>query len=511
MNFAKKVWRSPYALLIFIQLFSFGIFLPYLGFYHDDWGLLEPFHQSGRFWGVIRFCATCGSYAYRPVEIIQYPIFFAIGWFHPWVHQMMLLTLQTVETLLLFALLERLLESRGLALAAAAIAVIYPNREIYHIWFSNSPQTVAQMLAAASLLAHLRWIGKRTNTRLIAGQILYLLSILTYESCAFMPLLLAGGLLARRMAEGSTPKDAAARTVREFMPCAATLIIALSWQWFGVRIFTHSTNQKADLIAFSFRHLFKAYGAGFECITNRVIHACAMGLREAILRLPPWLWIFWVACTVAAVAWMDSLRDDPSPRSLKTALGAIIGGFLGSYAPYALSGSYMPTMYGVLSRTNGTGAWIGGLLLAAGAAALRGRSRRAQAILLSIVVGAFTWTNWAFTQQWAHSWVMQRDILRKVSAHVIGRPGPAVILLSGAPSRFGQAVVFNAHYDFDAALRLTTGRSDLSGNIASHMHFEPRGAVEYENGKPIKIYSYENLYLYRYDYDRLERVKFHLK
>src|SRR5207249_2911403 len=116
-------------------------------------------------------------------------------------------------------------------------------------------------------------------------------------------------------------------------------------------------------------------------------------------------------------------------------------GFLGAYAPYAASSDYTPQIYGVMSRTNGCGALIAGLLWACGLCALpRGTARR---VVLGLVAGAFTWSNWFFASQWAESWTLQQDILKKAGVYAVRLPENATVLLGGAPSFVGQAIVFD--------------------------------------------------------------------
>src|SRR5262249_3405505 len=142
----------------------------------------------------------------------------------------------------------------------------------------------------------------------------------------------------------------------------------------------------------------------------------------------------------------------------------------------ALSSSYMPQIYGLMSRTNGAGALVGGLLVAVGVQRL---PRKARLGALALAAAAFAWADWVSAEEWARSWDKQQQILWKVAERAKTIEGPASILLAGTQAHVGRAVLFDAHYDFDAALRVTTGRKDLKGNIVtSRLRFEPEEARE---------------------------------
>lgn len=500
--------------LLFLQLGSFGVFAGRLGFYHDDWPMLELGLKEPGLAGAIRSYAGAGLWS-RPLEIIQYPLCISLCGLSPSAYQLLMLCLRAAESILLFLLLKRLLLSPSLALSAAGLAAMFPNRFAVHVWFANSPQTVAQILVLLSLWLHMLWIERRLGNRLLLGQAAYLAGMLSYESCAFMPLLLAGGLLARRVGSGAGWVRSAARTAGDLSPYAVTLAAVLSWQWGWMRLLPGAVNPKAALVKASWTHLFKAYGAGFECLTNRVLHACWLGALQAKTALSPSSVLAWAAFTSAAVLLLRRREGaEKYPPALGPALGAAAAGFVGAYAPYALSGAYMPHLFGIMSRTNGAGAWIGGLLLACALSAVpspgwarRGSGRPLQALALGAAVGAFTWTNWGNGRQWAQAWREQKRILQELSTRLPRVSGPGTILLTGTPAHVGHAVVFDAPYDFDAALRLWTGRGDLHGNIVtSRFRFESGGAVETRPDGTELRYGAGGLYLYHADRGILEAL-----
>lgn len=494
-------------LLFFTALFAFGLFAPRLGFYHDDWVFLEIASRGRGFWGVVQALARTPGLWPRPVEIAQYALFYACGGLHPAPYHFLLVALAAVEGMLLFLLWKRLLGGHELALTAACLTILMPNRSVLHVWFASSPAVVAQVLILASLLCHMDWLAKGGWARLALSLTAYLLSVLCYESTAFMPFMLAAPVFLKARQTRGRLAPALADTAAALGPFVAALGAALFWQWLGSAALTHHANPKSQVLAISLSHIFKAYGAGFECLTNRLLHICWQSLGPAFsyLGLP----LILLLCVFAvALAWLLTSEEASSqatrsaPRAMPLALATAAGGFVAAYAPYALSGSYMPQIYGIMSRTNGNGAWVAGLLLALGLAVLRRRPRR---VILAAMLAAFTATQWVGDRQWLQAWEKQQDILSKVAPPAVALPPGSTVLLADAPHFVGYAVIFDAPYDFAAALRLATGRRDLDGKTrAADIQPEAPAATPIPGIRARRPAASRNLYIYSYGRNTLE-------
>lgn len=492
----------PLIVILIVEVFSFGIFAPRLGFYHDDWYFLELMSRSGGFTGMFKAMAHAGVFWSRPMDMVEFPFLYILGGFNPLVYQAALLTLESLQGLLFFVFLERMTARRELSLAAAVLALMCPNRSITHVWFANIPQSVAIVLALASLISHWDWMRTRDKVSLFVSQTAYMLSVLSYESCAFLPLMLFGGSAARAWAAGATPRHAFLKTVKDMLPFAAALGGVLVWQRVGVAVLLGAENPKT--LGFSPAHFFKALGAGFECVTNRILHVCWNASGAVFGEFSPTL-RFLLGVFTGLAAGMMPFEPPEAPRQAKIALGAALGGFFGAYLPYALSATYMPQINGIMSRTNGAGALVAGLVLATGLCAIkRYKPRRA---LFFVLVAAFTWTNWQSARQYAASWSIQQDILSKLRERAPSLPQGAQVFLTGAPDFVGYSVVFDAGWDFGPALRLMTGRADLFGDVLSgSMSFGKDGLTDSAEGG-LKPMPYGSLYVYDYGRDALDLAR----
>ncbi len=497
----------PYLLLAGIELFCFGVFTPQLGFYHDDWTNLERLVNAGGLWGGIQFYSHL--VLERPVASLQYPLLFALGGLHPLPYQLFFLAAEILEGWLLFLLFDRLFGWRELAFIASAVILIFPTHAVTHLWLSSAAMIVTVDLTLASLLFHHRWIQNRRRKDLLASQMLYLVGALNYEVAAFLPLLLAGAMAGGRLAQGEKPLAAAKRSLGELWPYGASLALALIWQRAVVSL---ALKRNPRLVGFSLQHAFKAYGSGLECATNRVVDVCATmmpvawhslgykALIPALIFSAVFSWFFWR---------QKSPNPDALRRALWAALGAAVGGLIGAVAPYAASADYLPMVFGVMSRTNGVIAIGAGLFWALGLCLWSLRSRLTASLALGAIVFCMTLANWGHAVQWARSWRLQNDILKLLAPQASKLPDSSVILLTDFPISLepGGALVFGAHWDIGAALRLATKRKLLAADVLpAAVQFNAQEVVLPFDADTLRRYPYQNLFLYSYGHNTLWRL-----
>jgi hypothetical protein len=484
---------GPFLLLAALELAVFAPFAWRMGFYHDDWINLERLHDAGSLWGGIKYYA--GLVLERPAESLQYPLLFALGGLHPLPYQLFYLAAEILEGWLIFVLLSRLTKSETLALLSSALILIFPTHAITHLWLSSSAMIVTVDLTLASLILHLRWVEKKKKSDLAWSQFLYLFGVLNYEIAAFLPLMLFGGLLARDLAEKR--KSSLKILIVEFLPYAGSLALALAWQRAVVSLILHR-NPRA--VGFSAAHAVRAYEAGFECATNRVV--------DVVHRMTPVAWeglgssaVLGALLLSVAAFWVWSSRTDAgrTARAARwSALGAAVGAFLGAVAPFAASADYMPMVFGVMSRTNGVIALSGGIFWACGLDFLASRSRTAAGVVLAVIVGGMALGDWGNSLQWARAWTLQQDIVGQLVPRTKDLPSPAMILLSDAPDTIepGGALAFGAHWDIGPALRLSTGRKDIAADVVWPQTRFAKDGVELRPGirydYPVYLYSYAN-------------------
>lgn len=475
---SNSSWLRPLLILGLLQVVSFAVFIPHVGFYGDDWQWLEVAARAPGY--LARFRLFASEYPLgRISQVLYFPLAFQIAGFHTWPYQIVLSLVNLGETMLLFLFLRALLGNSSLALVSASLALLYPGRLPVHIWANDTPQPVSQILLMGSLVMHERWTRTRRSLNLAVGQLLYLGSILWYESTVFMPLLLAIGLLFRYRNQGETFTRAARRTVAEMSFYILPLVAALWWQWFGaVRLFHTVSNPKSTLMHPSVGHFLLVYKAALKCMSIKVFAISFRAFRRlaqpALWRwffgFFTWPWFLLYAIFVPVATWLvhDAYRDEPEERTWRMAAGLVAGGFIASYLPFAVSSGYAPPIYGLDSRVNGTGAWTFGLLWAGILFRLTQKHPRARAVTIALLIGISTWTNWVAAGDWAASSKLQRKIIGHFAEKARAWPAHSDMRIRGVPRKVGdvgEGPVFNDHWSFGPALRIATGRTDFEANL----------------------------------------------
>ncbi|MBI5210801.1 MAG: hypothetical protein HY927_12595 [Elusimicrobia bacterium] len=497
-------WHRALLLLLLVEFVGLRPHLARTGFHLDDWYEASLTLRGPSYWDGVRGFAASGIYWDRPGNMLLLPLVHRLSGVsrgdpiprRPWVPQLLSALLEAAEAWLLFLLLERLLRRPGLALAAAALSLLFPSRGGFHYRPCLLGQHVAQVMMLASMLAHLRWRESGRRGALAAAQALYGLGLLVFDTPMLTPLLLAGALAGRVWAETRDPRRAAVEWARCFAPYAVVLAAVMFWKVEGVGMMPEGMNQKSGKLAFSLANSAKVLLAGLGCTTLWPLALSAARLRDAVLELGR-LWVFLPVFAGWAALELGARRDEPAPdRGGWGALaGAMAGGFLGTYAPFMVSAHHMPYVNGILSRVNAAGVWVGGLWTAALLAVLPGRWRIPA---LGLLLAAFTWTNWVESRAWSRAWDLQKDILAALVPQVRSLPpGPATVILTGAPTTIHGAHVFDSNYDLGYALRMLTGREDLSASaLASNMEFRGDELVQSYDGVVANRYPTAGLRVY---------------
>lgn len=466
----RLVKRLPILLAIAAtELLSYGYFINHRGFYADDWIFLYQSFSAGGLWRAMALRASQGGWS-RPLEILHYPIFYSLFGLHPFLYQLLLILLKIAEGWLLFMLWERLFGRRGLAAAAACLALAIPVRLSTHLWYANSPQQLSIVLLLASLLAHASWIRSRKPPLLLASLSLYLLSVLSYESTSFMPLILGAALAANSIKSGKRFGRAIAQALRELSPYGYVFIVALLWARVGSKVLLGTpTLNPVDISPGRFVLVF---ARGLSCLTLDCIRLCLHALPLAAHYLTPWIIAIVVIASLAlGFTWRTDPEKDPPGISSVAAVSAVA--FMAAYLPYAFSQHlYLPQLNGIMDRVNGLGAWSSSLFWAAGISALAKRHRLLARASFGLLLAIFGLTNVFTCLQWAVAWETAHGALARAAEKAAPLPPSSTVILAGVPVKIGGAPVFSEGWDFEDALRIASGRTDLRGKVADRLRFD---------------------------------------
>jgi len=501
---------SAYAAAVLgaVALAVYGPHALELGFYLDDWFVFEKLLDGAGWWERVRALAGTTS---RPLSTLVLPTIFQFAGFKPFAYQALLILQNWALACVYFVAVRRWLGSDRAALTAAVLGLLYPVCPAVHHWISAMSQQEALLLTFASLLAHLEWMEHRRPRALALAAALYFASLMLYEAGAFLPAMQAAALWPRLRMRGLSREEAARVLAKDaLLPYAAVFIAAALLQRAGI----------PWLIGTRYLKTIDASAGWFLATYAAALDTLGPGTWRLIARIGPlWRDVFsggmqlFGALFVAGTAWAVirlKPRADAAPV-LPAAASVAAAGLLGAYLPFALSGAYKPQLFGVMSRVNGSGALVGGLILAAAleaiAAAGRPRITRAlQAALFASILGGFTWTDWFTARLWSESWVLEQSILAKAAARLEKIPSAKVVMLNNIPGNRNGTEVFSEDWGFSSGLRITTGRKDLTGLVARRcMRSEARGIASYCTNPPV-VTPYEGLLIYDAAEDVMKRA-----
>ena len=492
--------------LIVLEFFSFGLTAGKRGFYHDDWVHLD-FLSNASAQGALdtlRVHLPRGHWS-RPVLMAYIPLFYSAGGLNPAPYQAGILLFECLTGLLLFFALREATRQDAASWIAAAVFLVIPNRACTHFWWIVSVSSFSTMLTAAAFYLHVLGVQRRGRSYAWMSASCYLLAMLTYEATMGWIAWIAVYELWRRKGEGILRENLFSAG-RAMLPYAAAFSVLFLYQ--RVVIPALLPESFAKHIYFSPRHFIVTYVNAAYCVTVGPLAAGLSAIWWAIGGLEPIRWALLTAAGTAAV-WAvrkPGRETADAPEYFFYASAAVV--FVASYAPYAVSGQYAPDMASLMSRINTGGAFAAGLAAAGLFLSLSsgGRLRIAlRNVLFPALLVLFSAANWKDSDDWEKSWRLQRDVMRKIAPHVAGLPARRVsLLLAGVPNTIGTAVVFDSYWDFAAYLRVATGRRDLDVNVISRRIVHDGKSVREESGgQVLRRHAYDNLWVYRYDLDRL--------
>ncbi len=179
-----------------------------------------------------------------------------------------------------------------------------------------------------------------------------------------------------------------------------------------------------------------------------------------------------------------------------------LAAWIAAYLPFAISGGYTPTPFGVMSRTNGLGAWAWALLLTGGLNAVKNaralpRAKEIAYVLAAGIIAFFLSADRREVRRWAEAWRQQQALLDRVEPGARLLPAASNLILTNSNLSVAGAPVFYAHYDFGCALRVRTGRRDLQGDVLMPgFQFEENRIAHYDATGLLREYPYLNTYVY---------------
>ncbi len=209
--------------LVLVGVLAYGSYVAHGGFYVDDWSDLAGYHfaHAPRYWSdVSELHAVLGG---RPLLALLLPVPNALFGVRPEPYLALALGLGIVTSWCFYLLLRTLSMAPLHAAAIAVLALLFPWSDATRLWSTASVTTLSVCFFCLGLVVALHGLKRRGRAAIAmhtGADVLYLLSVLTYEATG------AAALLAGLLYLGRAP---AASVARRWLADAVVVLGALSY------------------------------------------------------------------------------------------------------------------------------------------------------------------------------------------------------------------------------------------------------------------------------------------
>ena len=514
----RTLWRSLVAdalCLAAITLVSALPYLPQLGFYTDDWGLLADFstNWSGLSGAII-------DYRDRPVQGLYLAALFKLFGLQPLGHHVVNTIVLASCSALFFLLLVRVRFDRRLSFVAALLFIMLPQVSTVRVWYAAFQIPLSLLLMLVSMHCQLSFARRGNIAWLLAAIVAALLSIGAYE--IFAPLLAgfaAGlGLIAWRSAAGTT-------RYRTLLPALVVIGSVLAGAIYKLTISSRPGSvADPNRYVMGLRQLFRL---DYDWRTESSLNIIATPRAHFWAPVRGWwtgaqdLLTGWsgvgvatLAVLIAVLAWWRLQRADRSedaPPRTKRLLLAGTAAFLLGNAAFLIVPAIVFTSTGIGNRVHVAAALGVAMLLAAGFWLLAGLApRRVRGAAFSVVVAAVTAAAFvrlaSIESYWAEAPAIQKQILDAARFDLRDVPANSTVILAGVCPYHGPAVVFESPFDVGGALTLTLKRP-MAGDVGSGRMILGRDGLSTSIYEEPSYYPYGSaLYLYNPSLHQLHRL-----
>ncbi len=268
LNRIKSFNFSTYTVpvfLLFLCVISFGLLIPWIGFYWDDWAFAWISQQLGS-GGLANYFSTN-----RPVWGLLYQITTPILGENPWHWQVFALFWRWVSAVVLWGLVRLLWpEQKAAALWISALFAIYPGFSQQHIAITYGHFYIVYSLFLLSQALTLLAIRRKQHYWIwtALAVVLSLFNLLAMEYFFVLEMVRLALIWAVLSGQGTGWRDRLTRTIKHWWPYLAAFIAAALWRAFFFQYQTqnYETRLLDDLKAQPLAALLRLAGAIFRDI-----------------------------------------------------------------------------------------------------------------------------------------------------------------------------------------------------------------------------------------------------
>jgi hypothetical protein len=499
---ARKPWVPSliiFAILVGVEVASFGASLKKTGFYLDDWLMLKQltFGPQNYLDLIYTYLTTDPRVIIRPLEALHFGTVFFFSGADPLGWRLSNMVMEVLSAFFVYLIVTRMALSRSIGFFASLFFMTYPVHDSTHYWAVCSCVSFSLTFYLASLWATLKGASHAAranastamrNLWLGVAYLSFALSIYGYEP--FLPLCALNAVAYVLISSGMKPILSSARKiVLHSIPYAAVIGSLLLYQRTIVPLILKAALHKI--------HFDPGLIAGTIVEGLRVSSPVGMTpfiashvnsfVQSSDLNTGNTVRLFLLAVLVALGVLVSA---DVKRLSMKTSYGLLVLGLLtvaASYSIFGLNPEYKPTLITLVNRIN-TGAAFGLSIVFAGLLSLFllwerrpagepgshsvGRGTIALRLAFATVITgcllvAFTITSWSLGKPWEISWSVQQRTFDAFRARKEEFKNVRNVVLMNCPRYVDATPVFDGPWDFEQQLHLALGRSDIAGGVVS--------------------------------------------
>ena len=439
--------------LLAVGLLAYGSYVAHGGFYSDDWSNAAGyrFSESPRYWSTVS--ELTGELGGRPMLAALLPVPHALFGVDPAAQLALALALGIATSWCLYLLLRTLSLPPLHAGAISVLALLFPWSDAIRLWATASINSVSVCLFLLGLVVAIHGLRHRGRAGLAmhaGADVLYLLSLLTYEVAA------AAALLAGLLYLGRAP---GASVARRWLADVVVVLAGLGYSYLSTVKARHvgSISERLTDIGDFAREGALLLGSALLPLGSLSRSAAALVLL--------------LAAAAAGFAILRVRRDgDPELRGWLRWMA--VGAVTISAAYFMFLGSNLhPRDPGIHTRINlfaglGYCVLVYAILAAAGHLLFGPGPRAIAATLSAAAVVALGYGILLRDDQgdWRRASDLQDRVLAAVDSELPGLPPHSHLLTVGHPSQSAPGVqVFSKDWDLSGALKLESGDPTARG------------------------------------------------
>lgn len=492
------------AFLFLVEILTFAPFLKQIGFYLDDWLMLQTLH-----FGPQNLAGAFANYFYndpkviiRPVEVLHFaPMYFLFG-LKPLGYHVVNGVLELFCVVLLYAAVKNFSQSRLLAFLSAAAFISYPIRDCTHYWILCSSVALSLAFYLGSLLLSMKaTVGRKPRLYWLAA-VPFALSIYNYE--VFLPFAAVSGLCVLFICLRSQPLvPSIKQALHSLAPLALAVISLVVYQRLivpklGLGYLHQVTIDPGQIL--------KIIGSGtfvssplnaFPFLQQQVGYRLAepFSIVSILSLLAIFSGVFYFSFKL-----MQKESADIKPARLGELVCVGVLAIVSSISIFGLNTEYHPTLLTLVNRMF-SGAAVGwGMIFAAaalGAAHLASKNRIFIAMLSALLAAGtlfFTLANWQLAQAWVVSHRVQDGLFYLVRQQKGKLGHPDTIVLTECPRYVMWSPVFDGIWDFQSMVRLALDDARIrAGVVSERLVLGRREMKDVSMGYTCAVYPYEHL------------------